>query len=284
MIPAATATLLVAIAAQAGNDFTIVAGWQQSRQRIGPYHFGSEPTYAAAVRAFGRPASSGSAEGSGVCTVRWTRLALEIRFASAVSDPCSVEGLRRGTWSGATVHAAPWRTARGLRVGDSVARLRALYPKARGVDRPPDPPSWLLVARQGEVGVTVYLQAYVWAGRVSALDLPPGNVSVSGRVSGASARTDPASGVASGAIHRGLGAGLPCAQQRRTPCARASAARRPLRERSACAGSSRGVDIRRADIGMSRACDSASDEPPTSAPVRAWPDAYVSPAATSPDS
>ena len=165
--------------AQAANDFVIVAGGPRDQQRIGSYSFGRDPTYAAAVRAFGRPASRGvTALGSERCTVRWTKLGLEVAFASTPSDPCSLPSLGQSSWAGATIYAGPWRTSVGLRLGDSVAKLRRLYPKASYVDRPPAPPAWLLVFRRGEVGTTVYLQADVWAGRVTAFDLPPGYVSV----------------------------------------------------------------------------------------------------------
>ncbi len=175
---AATAVLVVVSVVQAGNDFVIVVGGPREQQRIGPYSFAKDPGYAAAVRALGQPTSRGADAQVSACTVRWTRLGLELRFASIAPDPCSPASLSQSAWSGATVYARAWRTNKGLRLGDSVARLRSLYPKARYRDRPPAPPSWLLVFRAGEVGLTVYLQAYVWGGRVTALDLPPGNVSV----------------------------------------------------------------------------------------------------------
>ena len=154
---AALASLLVASLAGASSGYTIVAGPDRNAERIGAYRFGSDPTYAAAVKAFGRPTSV-----TATCVARWSKLGLELRFGPACAG-----------WIGATVSSGPWRTAAGLRVGDTLARLRRLYPAARYVT-----PAWLLVYRRGEVGLTVYLQAFVRAGRVTALDLPPGNVSV----------------------------------------------------------------------------------------------------------
>lgn len=171
---------LAAAAAGAANDFAIVAGGPRDERRIASYYYGRDPSYAAAARAFGRPASRGP-DGDAhpdICTVRWTKLGLEARFSSTASDPCSPAGVAAGSWAGATIYAGPWRTSAGLRLGDGVAKLRRLYPKARYVDKPPAPPAWWLVFQRGEVGITVYLQAYVWAGRVMAFDLPPGNVSV----------------------------------------------------------------------------------------------------------
>ncbi len=170
------AGLAAASAVQAGNDFVIVASGPRADHRIGPYFPARTSTYAAAVRAFSRPTSRG-ADGN-LCIVRWTRLGLEMDFASSASSPCSTSSLSQSSWFGATVYAGRWRTDRGLGIGDTVTRLRRLYPKATYRDQPPAPPTWILVSVPGEVGPTVYLQAYVWGGRVTALEVPPGNVSV----------------------------------------------------------------------------------------------------------
>jgi hypothetical protein len=155
---AALVLLLVASVAGASSGYTIVAGPNRDAERLGPYRFGTEPTYAAAVKAFGRPTSRSAA-----CVARWSKLGLAVRFGPGCA-----------AWSGATVTSRTWRTAAGLRVGDSLARVHRLYPSAR-----PAATAWLLVYRQGEVGLTVYLRALVHDGRVTALDLPPGNASVS---------------------------------------------------------------------------------------------------------
>jgi hypothetical protein len=172
------ALLLAASLGGATNDFTLVAGAQRDAERIGPYRFGADPTYAAAVKALGRPTALGAETSAGACVVRWTKLALEVRFGTGAAQPCTRASLTTGGFAGATIYSRRWRTEAGLAVGDPVSRLRRLYPNARYADTPPDPPRWLLVYRRGEVGVTVYLEAFVWAGRVAALDLPPGNVSV----------------------------------------------------------------------------------------------------------
>jgi hypothetical protein len=177
-VRAALALLLVASLPGAAKDLTIVAGGPRDAERIGSYRFGVQPTYAAAVKAFGRPATLGPDEAGRSCIARWANLGLDVRFASGAAKPCARDSLRSGSWAGATVYAGEWRTAAGLRVGDTVARLRRLYPQARYADRPPLPPRWLLVYRRGEVGLTVSLEAFVWARRVTGLDLPSGNVSV----------------------------------------------------------------------------------------------------------
>jgi hypothetical protein len=179
------ATLLSSSIALGQNDWTIVAGGPRDLQRIGPYYFARDAglghSYPGALRAFGSPSSRGADPTvPGVCTVRWVALGLDVRFSSpeGAADACSPARLRQSTWDGATAHARRWRTAKGLAVGDSVARLRSLYPRARYSDRPPAPPAWLLVFTPGETGPVVRLQAFVWDGRVTALDLPPGYASV----------------------------------------------------------------------------------------------------------
>jgi hypothetical protein len=171
-VRAALALLLVAAVAGSAPDRTIVAGASREAARIGPYRYGLAPGYAAAVRAFGAPATLAGA-GAGLCAAYWPRLGLTIRFGPAAGDACGSSAIEAATWQGATVTATAWRTAAGLRVGDSLTRLRRLYPRAR-----PGGAGWNLVYRRGEVGVTVYLRADVRRGRVVAIVLPPGNVSV----------------------------------------------------------------------------------------------------------
>ena len=68
---------------------------------------------------------------------------------------------------------AAWRTAVGLRVGDTAARLRKLYPRARLRTGFAGDSGYWLVTRQvcAEVGGGAYpgLLARMRAGRVSAL-------------------------------------------------------------------------------------------------------------------
>jgi hypothetical protein len=120
-------------------------------------------------RLFG-PASSGrtSSASPQSCVRIWSALRLEVEFLSFESYPCL-----RGVALIVTVRSrAAWRTARWLRVGDTAARTRSLYPQARlrgaGTDR-----GYWLVTRQvcAEVGGGAYpgLLARMKRGRVSAL-------------------------------------------------------------------------------------------------------------------
>lgn len=156
------------------NDHRIVL-----QQRIGPYRYVAAlkagRSYASAVAAFGVPTSRGTLPGTNVCTVRWRAEGLDVRLASA-RPVCAPANLTRGTWYGATVSSRRWSTARGLRVGDTVARMRSLYPGARFRDLPPDAPTWSLVRRRQDERELELLRVTVWDGRVRTIELGAGYV------------------------------------------------------------------------------------------------------------
>ena len=160
-------------AASAANDYTLVL-----RDRAGPYHYWRTLTegraYQHAIAAFGRPSARGKdTPESNVCTVRWETRGIDVGFAWA-AGPCRARNLGRTTWAGMRLFGSRWKTSEGLRVGDPVARIRRVYPKARFVSRPPTPGEWWLVAeRKGELGAQPLLVAEVGAGRVIALRVPP---------------------------------------------------------------------------------------------------------------
>ena len=63
------------------------------------------------------------------CLVTWRRIGLTVNFGTIgtdPADPCRAGGAFSATITG----RGRWRTALGLRVGDGVARLRVLYPRA----------------------------------------------------------------------------------------------------------------------------------------------------------
>ncbi|HEV2591157.1 MAG TPA: hypothetical protein VGU02_04620 [Gaiellaceae bacterium] len=126
-------------------------------------------TLAQATARFGAPTSA-SAEGGGVtCKVTWRPLGLTMSFLDFANHACRDGGLVIATMTS----RAHWRTSHGLRVGDAVTRLRALYPHARlHAD------GYWLVVRQScqEVGAQLYpgLLARVGAGRVRALVVTAG--------------------------------------------------------------------------------------------------------------
>jgi hypothetical protein len=96
------------------------------------------------------------------CVPRWPGLGLRLEFLSLGYGPACTKGVLID----ARVTSRRFRTERGLRVGDPAARIRALYPKARG--------SWLVVRHAcAEVGGAAYgsLVARVARGRVTRLAL-----------------------------------------------------------------------------------------------------------------
>ena len=123
---------------------------------------------AAAIARFGRPTSR-KAEGPS-CLMYWKSVKLAIRFLDFERRPCT-NGVAAVVTITSRLH---WRTAVGLRVGDRIARLWRLYPKAslqRGTFTP-FAGYWLVTRRAcAEVGGAPYpgLLARARNGRVSAL-------------------------------------------------------------------------------------------------------------------
>lgn len=126
-------------------------------------------TLAQARQRFGTP-STVRARASGVeCNAVWNRIGLRLAFLDFSGRAC-----QDGVLVTATITSrSAWRTALGLRVGDSVARVRQLYPRA--TLHPASPPwtgYWLVTRRTcAEVGAIPYpgLLARVRGGRVTAL-------------------------------------------------------------------------------------------------------------------
>jgi len=168
---AATALLLAATAAlAAGSPRTI--RWSDGQvTHIGAMKTNGAPTLTRAIRAFGTP-SRRRPSGREVCIVDWNALGLRAHFVNLGLTPrgkttCSA-GV--GKLQTATLRGTGFRTQRGLRVGDSTARLRELHPGARLRDR-----SWWLATAPdpfGERGERMAIvRANTNAGRVSRLVL-----------------------------------------------------------------------------------------------------------------
>jgi hypothetical protein len=104
------------------------------------------------------------------CVASWRRLGLALAFLDlSGEDPCRAGALVRAT----ITSRSNWRTAKGLRVGDSVSRLRSLYPSARHRRSIPAWSGyWLVTRRACELGgfePFPGLLARVRSGRVTAL-------------------------------------------------------------------------------------------------------------------
>jgi hypothetical protein len=156
------AALVAAVSASAAVPQVV-----QGDAKVGGLQIGRSGP-AAARAAFGQP-SSARPDSRLSCVLRWPGVGVRLRFLSFEGHACS-----RGVLVTATVaRRAGWRTGRGLRVGDPVARVRQLYPNAR-FHRAPDGRTgyWLIVRRAcQEVGGGPYpgLLARTGRGRVTAI-------------------------------------------------------------------------------------------------------------------
>ena len=117
---------------------------------------------------FGTPSTT-RVTSSRSCLQSWKGARLAVTFFTFEDKPCA-----RGVALIVTVTGrAAWRTAVGLRVGDSAARLRTLYPRARLRTGFAGDSGYWLVTRQvcAEVGGGAYpgLLARMKRGRVAAL-------------------------------------------------------------------------------------------------------------------
>ena len=117
------------VAARAGGTIQTGPGGVTA---LGSWRVSTRPTFPAAVRALG-PANAVHAHNSGnSCTGTgvWSGLGLRVLFTSFSAEPyCAAARAQTGTISGAAGRGH-WRTTRGLRVGDSVGKLKRLYPRA----------------------------------------------------------------------------------------------------------------------------------------------------------
>jgi hypothetical protein len=165
----------VALAGAAVQPTTIRVGVET--ETIGPWRAHADPSLAAAVRALGEPSSCKGVKGLvGFASVEWRRLGLRGVFGSYGVDglhPCRARKAVRLDNMRATGGA--WRTGAGLRIGDSLSKLRKLYPHAflrlyrRDI---PAVRGWWLVLRTGSVPERYRfpaLLATVRGGRVTSL-------------------------------------------------------------------------------------------------------------------
>ena len=102
-----------------------------------------------AIDALGAPSSSRRT--GETCLVRWRPLGIRMSFYNlGGGNPC---GRRTGRFSNAVATGPRWRTGRGLRIGDSRARLRALYPRATFHQDRFYGAGWWLVTRRTQFGL-----------------------------------------------------------------------------------------------------------------------------------
>jgi hypothetical protein len=143
---------------------------------LGPYRIRPNPTLGNATRAFGHPSRARRFWGGNGCRVSWPLIGLVIQFANfGGQDACS---RRYGLAQSAAIRGDAgkhWRTARGLRIGHALRRLRRSYPSAERHGRV----SWWLAIGRTFIGPScaggpcpyAVLSASVGSGRVSAFRL-----------------------------------------------------------------------------------------------------------------
>lgn len=138
------------------NGAARLAGWKPRRS-----------TMADGIAALGAPSSL--TRSGKVCLVRWDTLGAAV-LAGGGANPCTA-GTARMHWS--RLGGTGWHTDRGLKPGDSLARLRALYPRARPITR--SGRNWSLVAgrEKGAKKPVQRLRAEVAGGAVRALWVHP---------------------------------------------------------------------------------------------------------------
>jgi hypothetical protein len=97
---------------------------------LGSWHVRAHPEYPKAVHALGTPSHVKNPDIPG-CEATWARLGLRIQFESfAVAETCEDGKAQAAVVKGHRGRVS-WKTQRGLRVGDSFAKLQRLYPNAR---------------------------------------------------------------------------------------------------------------------------------------------------------
>jgi hypothetical protein len=132
----AVAAVLAAAAPATARPFVIEARGSEKGpgvvRAIGDFRPARNPRLRAAIRAFGDPsATSGGGE---ICRVRWADLGVRITFQNFGGvDSCEPSGGR--AQKAVVAGDRRWRTVKGLRIGNGVAKLRRLYPRARRTSR-----------------------------------------------------------------------------------------------------------------------------------------------------
>jgi hypothetical protein len=155
-------TGLAAAPASAGGPLVI-----HGDTSIAGFGVRSDGSLGGAVAALGQPTST--VRSGNVCTVRWRGLGIRMVFYNLGGDnPCSAQG---GRFSYALATGSRWQTNRGLRIGDTRARLRQLYPGATYRRSGFFSRGWWLVTRSSPVGAGgryAGLLARMHQGRVAA--------------------------------------------------------------------------------------------------------------------
>lgn len=114
--------------------------------RIGDFRPSRDSSLAAAIAAYGRPSST--AGGGESCTVRWRPLGVRILFVH-LGGGNACEPSQGRAQVAVLRDTRRWRTVKGLRLRDSVEKLKRLYPRAPRRGR-----SYRLVSGKNLIGGT----------------------------------------------------------------------------------------------------------------------------------
>ena len=129
----AAAALLLATATATATAAPRTIKWANGKvTSIGALKITAQATIVRATRAFGRP-SSKRLNWLGLCVVDWASIGLRGYFDNLdlISDDLTNCSAGVGKLQSVTIRGAEFRTQRGLKVGDSVARMRELHPDVR---------------------------------------------------------------------------------------------------------------------------------------------------------
>jgi hypothetical protein len=135
LVALAAATTLATAPAAGARPFVIEARGSETGpgvvRAIGDFRPARNPRLGAAIRAYG-PTTSRRGGGE-ICRVRWANIGVRITFQNfGGADSCEPSG---GRAQKAVVDDDRWRTGKGLRIGNRIARLRRLYPDAKRTSR-----------------------------------------------------------------------------------------------------------------------------------------------------
>jgi hypothetical protein len=154
------------------NDHLLVL-----ERRAGPYFYWYTPetrygwdAWGNALSAFGLPTRLH--ERGTFCRVTWAHAGITVEFASSRRGPCLEEYLEASEWYGMSLYGGPWHNVHGVRIGDTVARVRKLYPRVR-FDRARGQRRLVLLWARNEPRVVRLAVAINRAGRVTSIEVPP---------------------------------------------------------------------------------------------------------------
>jgi hypothetical protein len=164
--PAVAAVAVLSVPTATAHTFAI-----QGDIKIGAYAVKADGSLAGVIRAFGRPETLRRSFSGKACRGVWPQHGLTVFFYNlGGTDACRRDG---GRFSRAIARGDHWMTTKRLRIGDSVRRVRALYPRARFERGEPGfwPSGWWLLRRYSIYGEGRYypgLLAEVRAGKIAA--------------------------------------------------------------------------------------------------------------------